>query len=160
MSDSNLYAKLGATAKEFVLSTSPKTAGTNEPDAERFYATLAPEFRMSWGHKFFVANAPPLQGSVDGEGFLKHQSSMAPKLSTWRIEVTQLCVDVEQRSAVLRGDFFMFAKGQSEHVLNDILFWIVMDEAGEKVRSAMEFVDAAASGELRKHFVAAAGAPS
>jgi len=130
------------------MSTSAKTQNSNEPDPERFYANLAPDFRFSWGHNFFVSKTPFLQHPVDGEGFVKHQSAIAPSLATWWIEPTKTCVDVEQRSAVLRGNFYMVAKGQSEPVVNDIIFWVEMDEEGKKVVKAMEFIDPTASAEL------------
>ncbi|KAI6833023.1 hypothetical protein KC367_g6038 [Hortaea werneckii] len=147
MSQETLYKKLTQTAKDFVLATSPKAAGTNEPEPERFMARLAPTFKMSWGHKFFVTTMPPLQGFVDGDAFCKHQAGMAKNLKTWSIEPTSICVDVSKRTAVVRADFFMVVPAR-DAVLNDIVFWITMDEAGEKVVEAIEFVDPVASAEL------------
>ncbi|KAI7228754.1 hypothetical protein KC343_g8006 [Hortaea werneckii] len=147
MSQDTLYSKLTQTAKHFVLATSPKVPGTNEPDPQRFMAYLAPDFKMSWGHKFFVTTKPPLQGSVDGEAFCKHQAGMAKNLTTWSIEPTSICVDVSKRTAVVRADFFMVVPAR-DAVLNDIVFWITMDETGEKVVEAIEFVDPIASVEL------------
>ncbi|KAK5130906.1 hypothetical protein LTR08_001569 [Meristemomyces frigidus] len=147
MASNELYDKLTATAREFVLSTSPKTAGGNEPDPDRFLAIVAPEFKMSWGHKFFVSTKPGLQGEISGKDFVAHQGKMCSNLQTWEIVPTSICVDVEKRSAVLRADFFMTAPNQ-DALLNDIVFWITMDEAGEKATGAKEFIDAVASAEL------------
>ncbi|KAI6899822.1 hypothetical protein KC318_g9510 [Hortaea werneckii] len=153
MSQEKLYNKLTQTAKDFVLATSPRVPGTNEPDPERFMACLAPTFKMSWGHKFFVTTKPPLQGFMDGESFCKHQASMAKNLKTWSIEPTSICVDVVKRTAVVRADFSMLVAAHSS-VLNDIVFWITMDEAGGKVVEAIEFVDPVASGELGRRMQA------
>ncbi|KAK5126971.1 hypothetical protein LTR85_008329 [Meristemomyces frigidus] len=147
MASKELYDKLAATAKEFVMSTTPKKAGTNEPDPDRFLATIAPNFKMSWGHKHFVSTKPGLQGEISGQDFVEHQGKMVSNLQTWEIEPTSLCIDVEKKTAVLRADFFMVAPGQ-EKLLNDILFWITMDESGEKVTEAKEFIDPVASAEL------------
>ena len=44
-----------------------------------------------------------------------------------------------------------------EQVLNDIVFWMVMDESGEKLVRCIEFVDPVASTELAKRMNAGAG---
>lgn len=156
MGEDGNYDKLLSTAKEFVLSTSPKKPKTNEPDPERFLACLAPSFRMSFGHKFFVSTKPPMQGDMDGEGFTKHQGAMTSSLQTWEIIPTSTCVDIKQRTVVLRADFFMVAPHQ-EPLLNDIVFWITMDESCEKVVDAKEFIDPVASAELAERMKAGTG---
>lgn len=148
MTDSSLYDRLLETAKGFVLATSPKVAGTNEPDPERFLSYVTPDFKQSWGHKHFVSTKPGLQGHVDGQGFLDHQGPMAKKMHTWAVTPTDIAVDVEKRKAVVRADFHMTAKKGEEPVLNDIVYWVTMDESGKKVVDAMEFIDPAASAEL------------
>jgi hypothetical protein len=153
MTQESVYKKLEATAKEFVLSTSPKTPGTNETDAERFLAGLAPSFHIHMGHKYFVSTAPALQSHLDGPAFLEHQGGMAKKLQTWDIKPTNTCVDVEKKTAVVRADFYMSALGH-EPVLNDIVFWITMSDDGSKVVDACEFVDPMAVGELRRRMAA------
>jgi ketosteroid isomerase-like protein len=80
---------------------------------------------------------------------------MSPKLETWRIEVKDVCVDEGKKSAVVRADFHMQAKGDPEAVLNEIVFWVYMNETGEKVVKSTEFVDPAATGELMKRMKAA-----
>lgn len=72
---------------------------------------------------------------------------MAKKLETWQIEPTSTCVDVEKHTAVVRADFSMKVRS-AEAVINDIVFWISMDESGEKVTQAIEFVDPVASAEI------------
>ena len=144
---SEIYNKLARTAQYFVMATSPRLPGSNVPDPERFLACLAADFQMSWGHSFFVSTKPPLQGTVDGEGFCQHQGGMAKKLETWQIEPTSTCVDVEKHTAVVRADFSMKVRS-AEAVINDIVFWISMYESGEKVTQAIEFVDPVASAEI------------
>ncbi|KAK4545618.1 hypothetical protein LTR36_002571 [Oleoguttula mirabilis] len=156
MASKELYDKLTATAKEFVLSTSPKKAGTNEADPDRFLKTITSDFKMSWGHKFFVTTKPGLQGEISGQDFVEHQGKMVSALETWDIVPTSLCVDVEKKSVVLRADFFMVAPGQ-EKLLNDIIFWITMDESGGKVKDAKEFIDPVASAELAERMKSGTG---
>lgn len=151
-----LYTKLKTTAEGFVLATSPKTPGTNNPNPDLFLSYLTPDFSMSFGHKFFVSTRPPLQGTIDGPGFNAHQGGMATKLKTWEIVITSTCVDVKKCCVVVRADFHMHAQGSDEAVLNDIVFWIDLDERGEKVRRAIEFVDPVASAELAKRMGAGA----
>lgn len=151
MADASLYNKLTETAKNFVLATSPKVAGTNEPASERFLSFCAPDFGQAFGHKHFVSTKPGMQHRLTAQGFLDHQGTMAKFLHTWSVEPTDVCVDVAKRKAVVRVDFHMMAKGASEDpVLNDIIYWITMDESGEKVVEAVEFVDPVASAALQE----------
>ncbi|EMC93444.1 hypothetical protein BAUCODRAFT_240547 [Baudoinia panamericana UAMH 10762] len=148
MTDVKLYDKFADTATSFVLATSPKEAGTNKPDPERFLSLCAPNFSQSWGHRFFIAHKPGLQGSVDAQAFLDHQAKMSAKLRTWKIDITDVIVDVRKHCAMVRGSFNMFAKGHDEPVVNDIVYKVTMDETGDKVTAAIEFIDAAATNEL------------
>jgi hypothetical protein len=148
------YEKLAETAKKGLLSCLPKTRGSNDPDPEAILSNLAPSFYMDFGHKFFVSTLPQLQGKKDGEGFVSHLSGMAGSLQTWSIDITNTAVDVETKTVCLRAEFHMMPKG-GEEVLNEILFWIVMDESGEKVAHYTEFVDPVASMELAKRMKAA-----
>ena len=110
---------------------------------------------MDFGHKFFVSTLPQLQGKKDGPGFVSHLSGMATSLQTWSIDIINTAVDVEKRTVVFRTEFHMVPKGGDE-VLNEILFWITMDESGEKVEHYTEFVDPIASMELAKRMKAGA----
>ena len=149
------YEKLAGTAKKMLLSCLPKTKGSNEPDPDAILSNFAPTFYMDMGHKFFVSTFPELQGKKDGPGFVFHMSAMARGLQTWSIDITDTTVDVEKRTVVLRTEFRMAPKG-GEEVLNEILFWIVMDESGEKVEHYTEFIDPVAGMELAKRTRAAA----
>lgn len=66
---------------------------------------------------------------------------MAPNLQTWDIDVADVNVDLDKKSAVLRAMFHMQAKNDPEVVQNEILFWCQMDDSGEKVVRSTEFVD-------------------
>ena len=111
---------------------------------------------MDWGHRHFVSTKPGLQGERSGDGFVTHMSSMTPGLKTWRIEITDLCVDVEHRSVVVRADYYM-TPGVGEAVVNDIVLWMSMDESGEKIVRCTEFLDPVATEELGRRMRAAKG---
>lgn len=88
---------------------------------------------------------------------------MAPKLKTWTIDITDMAVDVEKRSVVVRADYGMFPAGYAEgeeaaKVVNEIVFWLEMTEDGGKVVRQTEFVDASATVELGRLMRAAAAA--
>lgn len=149
MATQKLYDKLASTAKAHLETCLPKTLGSNDPDPEAILSYMDPSFRIDFGHKFFVSTAPPMQGEKTGDGFVSHISGMVSRLKTYSLDVTNVSVDVEKRTAVLRVDFHMVPKG-GEEVLNDIIFWMVMDDSGEKVVKVTEFVDPVASAELAK----------
>ncbi len=147
MTDAEMYDKLATTAKSFMHSMLPQTLGTTDFDSQAILSYLDPSFHMDWGHSFFVATMPPLQGEKTGEGFVAHMQGMAKSLQTWTIDVTTLSVDPHQKTVVIRADFNMSPKG-GEPVLSDIIFWMVLDESGEKLVRCTEFVDPVASKEL------------
>ena len=148
-----MYDKLAATAKGHLFACLPQTKGASDPDPEAILSTLDPSFRIDFGHKFFISSTPPLQGEKTGDGFISHTTGMTSLLQTYSLEVTNECVDVQKRTVVLRVDFHMVPKG-GEEVLNDIVFWMVMNESGEMVVRCTEFVDPIASAELQKRMKA------
>ena len=75
---------------------------------------------------------------------------MSSRLESWRAEVREVCVDEAKRVVVARTGYFMKARGQQSAVENDLVWWIWMDERGEKVERSMEFVDPKATEELRR----------
>lgn len=155
MANQTLYEKLVATAKGHLHTCLPMTHGSNNADPEAILSYLDPSCRIDFGHKYFISTAPGLQGEKTGNGFVSHLTGMASSLQTWSIDVTNTSVDVEKRTVVLRTDFHMVPKG-GEEVLNDIIFWMVMDESGEKILRYTEFVDPVASAELAKRMKAGA----
>ena len=144
-----MYDKLAATAKGHLSTCLPKTEGLSDPSPESILSLLAPSVLIDFGHKYFISTTPALQGEKSGDGFVSHLTGMAAKLQTYSIDITDISVDVEKRRVVLRADFHMVPKG-GEEVLNDIIFWMTMDESGEKIVKYTEFVDPVASAELAK----------
>ena len=149
------YDQLANTAQDALLACLPKTKGSNDPDPEAILSHLAPDFYMDFGHKFFVSTLPQLQGKKDGPGFVAHLSGMATSLQTWSIDIISTAVDVENRAVVFRTEFTMVPQS-GEGVLNEILFWMLLDETGEKVARYTEFVDPVASVELARRMKAGA----
>lgn len=148
-----LYDKLTKTAMAFIDSCRPNPAGSNKPDAEAILANLdGNHFRIDWGHKTLVTTKPALQGHKSGQEFVEHMSKMAPGLETWAIEIRQVIVDPIQRTAMVRAEFFMVPLGsglaEERTVLNDIILTFAMDQTGEKILAATEFIDPVASAEI------------
>lgn len=148
-STSSLYKALARTATSFLESCRPSPAGSNIPDKEKILSNLSRDFHMGWGHKFFVSAAPPLQGLKSGKEFVEHLEGMASRLHTWDIEITNLLVDEPKKSVMARGDFNMTPVPGST-VQNDIILIMKMDDSGEKLVEATEFVDTTAAAEIRR----------
>ena len=149
MADLNLYDTLGTTARKFINSLSPSTPGSNDPGSAAILSNLAPNFHSDFGHSFFVSTRPHLQGQKSGNDFVERMKFMAPKLQTWRIEITDVMVDPRKKRATVRGDFHMTVTA-GETVVNDLVFLLGMNEEGTKVASVTEFVDAEATGEIAR----------
>ena len=157
MVDTTDLAKvLAQTVETHIHALQPKSPGSNDVDAPAILSNLAPNYTHDFGHSYFVSTAPHLQTPKSGQDFVTHMSGMANKLQTWSIAITDTCVDVGRRSAVVRADFHMTPKG-GEMVVNDIVFWMGMDESGEKVVRLTEFVDPVASRELGARMKAGMG---
>lgn len=142
-----LSKALAQTVEAHLQALQPKTPGSNDVNTSAILANLAENYTHDFGHSYFVSTAPHLQSRKTGDQFVTHMSGMATMLQTWSIHITDTCVDAEKRSAVVRADFHMTPKG-GETVVNDIVFWMGMDERGEKVVRLTEFVDPVASREL------------
>lgn len=136
-----LYPKLVTTAKEWVTSTQPRTPGSNDLNIERIRSRLSPNAILRFGHLHFVSTTPHLQRDESPDDFVSRLQSMSTAFQTWSIDVADLNVDTEKKSAVIRAVFHMQAKNDSEVVQNEILFWCQMDGSGERVLQSTEFVD-------------------
>jgi hypothetical protein len=66
-----------------------------------------------------------------------------------RIEVQGFSVHEGARRVAVRAGFYMKPKG-SEEILNELVFWLQMDEGGEKVVEATGFFEPAASEEIQR----------
>ena len=144
MTDQQQYDSLFKKASDWVTSTSPKTAGSNDPDYDHILSLLAPNATLRFGHIHFVSTAPHLQHDESPEDFVTRLKSMSSVFQTWSIDVTDVNVDTRKRSAVVRAVFHMQAKSDLEVIQNEILFWCQMDEEGGKIVQSTEFVDPAA----------------
>lgn len=138
------YDILDQTARAWVTSTRPKTPGSNDPDYDHIRSLLAPDAILRFGHMHFVSTAPHLQRDEGPEDFINRLKSMSPALQTWQIDIADVNVDMERKSAVVRAVFHMQAKSDPEVIQNEILFWCQMDEKGKKILQSTEFVDPAA----------------
>ncbi|KAF2720823.1 hypothetical protein K431DRAFT_285517 [Polychaeton citri CBS 116435] len=150
----DLYGKLTSTARQFVEATSPRTLGTNEINYDGIRALAAPGFFMTWGPKTFVSTRPGLQQPRAIDEFLEHMEGMCPHLDTWEIEVYDVTTDVSSRAASVRANFYMKPKGQ-EKVLNDIVFFLKMNEEGTLVTEGCEYLDGEASRIIQERIVKA-----
>lgn len=137
----SLYPKLVTTAQEWVTSTQPKTPGSNDLNIDRIRSRLSPDAVLRFGHLHFVSTAPHLQREESPDDFVDRLKTMSAAFQTWSINVADVNVDTEKKSAVIRAIFHMQAKNDPEVVQNEILFWCQMDESGEKVLQSTEFVD-------------------
>ena len=144
-----LYDKLEETAKAHLLSLRPQEAGSNKLDREAFELHIVSSWRVNWGHDYFVSTKPPMQGDKSADEFSTHMSMMCALLRTWTIDIKDVCVDARRRSAILRANMLM-SPTNGDSVVNDILFWIYMDETGDKVVRTTEYVDGVASEELAR----------
>jgi hypothetical protein len=155
MAEHELYVKLDETARAHVTSCNPTTPGSNDADPEAMRTYLHPDARTGFGHSFFVSTAPNLKGEKNREGFISHVCGMGSALKTWKLHPQECCIDVDKRTVVLRVRSEMVPKA-AEEIINDIVYWFVMDGSGEQVVKMTEFLDAAATKELRSRMQVAA----
>ncbi|KAK3059163.1 hypothetical protein LTR09_000729 [Extremus antarcticus] len=149
MTSQTVHSKFEGAATAYLHSFRTKTPGSNDPDPEAIRAHQHPDCLTDFGHTYFVSTAPNLQGQKSGDAFITRLCGMASKMKTYTVDVTNTCVDVEQRTVVARAQLLMVPM-HAEGVTQDILFWIVLDEDAEKVVRCTEFVDPAASAELMR----------
>jgi hypothetical protein len=158
MTEACTYSVLSGTAKDWVLSTQPKTPGSNNPDYDHIRHLLSSNAVLRFGHKHFVSTAPHLQRDESPDDFINRLKSMSAFLQTWHIDIVSVAADVENHSAVVRAVFHMQAKNDAEVIENEILFWCQMDERGRKVVESTEFVDPTALMALKPKLEAAKAA--
>ncbi|KAK5117710.1 hypothetical protein LTR62_005134 [Meristemomyces frigidus] len=147
-----LYNQLATTATNFILATSPTTPGTNHHDGTAFLSLCSPNFTHTWGHSHFVTTNPGVQGEIDGQGFLDRMNKLSSRMETWTIKPTETLVDVKKRQVVIRADFAIVIPGY-EPVVNDIVWFVTVDESGEMVVGSREFIDPVAAGVLREQMM-------
>ncbi len=150
MAPSPMYSKLRDTAVAFVHS-SDIDPQSGQLDKDRVRAIRTADYRHSWGHNYFKSQRPALNHTLDIEAFVSHLETMAPNLRSVETRVPDILVDEVRHSASVRSFFYMTPEGADETIENDIMWLLKMDETGDKVASAIEFIDAVAAksiGEL------------
>ena len=155
MTGASDYTALAGLAKDWVMSTQPKTPGSNDPDYDHIRQLLAPKAVIRFGHSHFLSTAPHLQHDESPDDFVNRLKSMSALLETWNIDVVSIVADTEENSAVVRAVFHMQAKNDPEVIHNEILFWCQMDEVGRKILESTEFVDPTALNALKPKLEAA-----
>jgi hypothetical protein len=149
------YDQIKTTATKFILANNP-ISSTNSPNIEALQSLVSPRFTISFGHSYFTSTRPALQSTLSFSDFISHQQKMTPLLETWRAEVKDVFVDTEQKTAIVKSEFHMTPtmkdRGKTETVVNEIVWFLVVDGEGGVVVRADEWVDAAAAGRLGELF--------
>ncbi|KAF2684404.1 hypothetical protein K458DRAFT_388877 [Lentithecium fluviatile CBS 122367] len=145
---SPFYKTLHATTLSFIHSLFESQSSTRI-DAPLIHAVHTPSYNHSWGHNYFVSTHPGLQGTHDLDSFLAHMQDMLTKLESWRTDIKNVVVDEVKRMVVVRASYWMKVKG-AETVENDLVWWLWMDESGERVERSIEFVDAEAARRIEE----------
>jgi hypothetical protein len=154
MSTSTLYNRLKASAEEFVLSMDVKPS-TFSFDRARVLACRTSDFQQSYGHNLFISGKPNYQRGLDVDQLMSHLEEAVPRFEAVKGEVTDIYVDEPRKSVVVRSSIILKPKGMSETVENDIVWFLEMNESGEKVRKAKEFMDSVAPERLNELFQSA-----
>lgn len=147
MAEDSLYDKLLSTATSFLHAMRAATPGSNDASPEALRTHMHPDSQSSFGHKFFISSSPYLSSTKGREQFVTELAQMAAGFKTWTLDITDTCIDVRKRTVVARVELGMLP-ARGDEVLNDVVFWLEMDESGEKVVRSVEFLDAAATKEL------------
>ncbi|KAJ4291707.1 hypothetical protein N0V90_009602 [Kalmusia sp. IMI 367209] len=147
---SDLYKNLFATATEFIRSQDQDITQPTRMNLNRVRVIRAPSHQHLFGHNYLVSTKPPFQGVHSLEDFMAHLNAMLPSLDTWDTYITDIVVDETRKMCIVRASYFMKPVGVTDAVENDLVWWLWMDEGGEKVEKAMEFVDGLATGRIRE----------
>lgn len=95
---------------------------------------------------------PNLQQTLGPQGFILHLSTMVTSLLSCRVVIHDIVVDEPASKVAVRNSFFLCPKGQlegqEEEVENDLMWILGMDSTGEKIESAVEFLDATATARI------------
>ncbi|KAF2475877.1 uncharacterized protein BDR25DRAFT_278606 [Lindgomyces ingoldianus] len=150
-SASTMYKTLHSTAIEFIRSQDQDVSTPTCMNNDRIRAIRAESgFQHSWGHNYLVSTKPGLSSVLDVDGFIAHLSTMLPHLESWDTEITDIMIDELRLMAMVRGSYYMRAKGAEVVVENDLIWFLTMSEDGKKVAKSVEFIDVAASQKLKE----------
>jgi hypothetical protein len=149
---SQIYRLLHATALAFIHSLD-EYDGSSDADITKIRAVRTQDYTHSWGHNYFVSTKPPMQGAIDLDGFLAHMRKMLPRLESVHTCVGDVAVDEANKMVVVRASYWMKVNGH-EAVENDLIWWLWMDENGEKVKRSVELLDAEATKRIAENMAA------
>ncbi|KAF2443060.1 hypothetical protein P171DRAFT_474339 [Karstenula rhodostoma CBS 690.94] len=152
---SQLYKTLFSTATEFIRCQDRDDSQPTRMNLDRVRAIRTPNHTHSFGHNHLVSTKPMLQGELGVDAFLAHVDKMVPKLDTWAARITDIVVDETRRMCIVRASYFMQPVGAEKAVENDVVWWLWVEEGGQKVKKAVEFVDGAATGRIGELLMAA-----
>jgi hypothetical protein len=145
---SQLYKTLFSTATEFIRCQDRDDSQPTRVNTDRVRAIRTPNHTHSFGHNYLVSTKPMLQAELGVDEFLAHVNKMVPKLDTWEARITDIVVDETRKMCIVRTSYFMKPFGAEKPVENDLIWWLWMEEGGEKVEKALEFLDGAATGRI------------
>jgi hypothetical protein len=146
---SQIYRLLHATALAFIHSLD-EYDGSPDADTTQIRAVRTQDYTHSWGHNYFVSTKPPMQGKLDLDGFLTHMQKMLPRLDSVHTYVSDVTVDEAKKTVVVRASYWMKVQG-TEAVENDLIWWLWMDESGDKVKRSVELLDAEATRRIAEN---------
>lgn len=151
---STLRTTLLETAHEFINSTaqiaSPKPGSTGM-DVDRLRAIRSPSYRHSFGHSYMVTKSPNLH-DMSMDGWIEHVARMTPFIQSWRAEVKNAWVDESKKEVLLAVVHTMQPKGvqEADAIPHEVMWTLKMNETGDKVEEAAEYLDAMAMADIRE----------
>lgn len=150
-----LYKILFSTATEFIRCQDRDDSQPTRMNIDRIRAIRTPNHTHSFGHSHLVSTRPMLQGELGVDAFLAHVNKMVPKLDTWEARIMDIVVDETRKMCIVRVSYYMKPFGAEKAVENDLIWWLWMEEGGQKVEKALEFVDGAATDRIGELIMAA-----
>lgn len=151
---SKSYLQLRTTALAFIDALAEVPDHPSRMDFERMKTLCTTDFQHSWGHTYATSLNARLQGEHSISSFVAHLAAMLPNFESWEVRVTDVTIDEVKKQAVVRASFYMLVKEAEASVENDLLWVLDMDDAGEKVRTSVEFIDSVATGKIKELMMA------
>ncbi|KAL5376222.1 hypothetical protein PMIN02_011855 [Paraphaeosphaeria minitans] len=154
---SRLYKTLFSTATELIRCQDRDDSQPTRMNLDRVRAIRTSNCTHSFGHNHMVSTMrmPMLQGELGVDAYVAHLNKMVPQMDTWEACITDIVVDETRRMCIVRASYFMKPSGAEKPVENDLVWWLWMEEGGEKVEKALEFLDGAATGRIGELIMAA-----
>lgn len=149
------YKTLFATAIEFIRCQDRDDSQPTRMNFERVRKIRTSNFAHSFGHNYLISTKPGLQDELSIDAYIDHVKKMLLNLYAWEMHIGDIVVDETKRMCIVRASYFMKPHGADNPVENDLIWWLWMEEGGEKVEKAMEFLDGAATGKIGELIMAA-----